>query len=250
MTMTDTPPRDASVVSQKILGFRPLYRQVREMLVKRIADGVWRAGQLLPSEPEIAADLGVSQGTVRKALDELTSEHIVVRRQGRGTYVALPDDARILCKFFRLTPDEGERCFPSSEILGIASTIDEGASERLEIPAREPVLTLTRLRLLDGARIFERIYLRASTFAGLDRREIPNNLYNFYSREFGITIGRAREHLKAIAASRTQAEHLAANVGDPLLQIDRLAFSLDDRPVEWRVSACRTDAIHYVSDLG
>ena len=64
-------------------GFRPLYRQVRDILVKRIADGVWQPGQILPSESEVAADLGVSQGTARKALDSLTADHFVVRRQGR-----------------------------------------------------------------------------------------------------------------------------------------------------------------------
>src|SRR6478672_7519758 len=86
----------ATDVAQEALGFRPLYRQVRDVLVKRIADGVWQAGQMLPSEPDIAADLGVSPGTVRKALDEMTAENLVVRRQGRGTYVARHDDARIL----------------------------------------------------------------------------------------------------------------------------------------------------------
>src|SRR3712207_8929619 len=91
------------------LGFRPLYRQVRDVLVKRIADGVWQTGQILPSEPEIAQDLGVSAGTVRKALDEMTAENLVVRRQGRGTFVARHDDTRILFQFFKLTPDSGGR---------------------------------------------------------------------------------------------------------------------------------------------
>ena len=69
------------------LGFRPLYRQARDVLVGRINDGIWQAGQVLPSEMEIAADLGVSQGTARKALDEMESENLVVRHQGRGTFV-------------------------------------------------------------------------------------------------------------------------------------------------------------------
>ena len=105
------------IVSDKDLGFRPLYRQVRDLLVRRIADGIWQAGQPLPSESEIALDLGVSQGTVRKALDEMTAENLVVRRQGRGTYVARHDDARILFQFFKLVPDTGERSFPESRML-------------------------------------------------------------------------------------------------------------------------------------
>jgi GntR family transcriptional regulator len=102
--MTDAPA----------LGFRPLYRQVRDVLVRRIADGVWQAGQGIPSEAEIAADLKVSPGTVRKALDEMTAERLLVRRQGRGTTVARHDDARVLFQFFKLMPDEGEGAFPKA----------------------------------------------------------------------------------------------------------------------------------------
>src|SRR5688500_8333636 len=89
------------------IGFRPLYRQVKDVLVGRIASGAWRAGDAIPSEFEIAAELATSQGTVRKALDEMTAERLVVRRQGRGTFVARHDDARILFQFFKLVPDEG-----------------------------------------------------------------------------------------------------------------------------------------------
>ena len=97
--------RDASAT----LGYRPLYRQVKELLMKRLSDGSWTPGQLLPSEPDIAADLGVSPGTVRKALDEMSAESLLVRRQGRGTFVARHDDERILFQFFRLVPDSGAR---------------------------------------------------------------------------------------------------------------------------------------------
>src|SRR5215204_1783030 len=130
------------------LGFRPLYRQVRDVLVKRIADGVWQAGQVLPSEPEIAADLGVSPGTVRKALDEMTAENLVVRRQGRGTYVARHDDARILFQFFKLEPDSGERAFPDSRVLEVSLGPNGEAAGRLGIPAAQPVLRLKRVRLI------------------------------------------------------------------------------------------------------
>src|SRR3954449_5070932 len=107
------------LVAAGIIGFRPLYRQVRDTLVRRIADGVWRPGQLLPSEPELAVDLGVSQGTVRKALDEMAAENLVIRRQGRGTFVARHDDARILFQFFKLLPDSGEKRFPESCVLSV-----------------------------------------------------------------------------------------------------------------------------------
>src|SRR5215217_5897815 len=122
------------------LGFRPLYRQAKDVLTRRIAEGAWQPGQILPSEFEIAADLGVSQGTVRKALDEMTAENLLVRRQGRGTFVARHDDARILFQFFKLVPDSGERSFPESRVLEVTKTTDPQATEMLRLRPRDPVL--------------------------------------------------------------------------------------------------------------
>ena len=114
------------------VGFRPLYRQVKDVLVGRIAAGAWRAGEAIPSEVEIAAELATSQGTVRKALDEMTAERLVVRRQGRGTFVARHDDARILFQFFKLVPDAGERRFPESRVLSV-ETARASAEERTRL---------------------------------------------------------------------------------------------------------------------
>jgi GntR family transcriptional regulator len=237
-------------MSEPALGFRPLYRQVRDALVKRIADGVWQPGQLLPSEPDIASSLGVSHGTVRKALDEMTADNLVVRRQGRGTYVAKHDDARILFQFFKLVPDSGERRFPESRVLDVSTGNHAAAASRLGLTSRDAILTLHRVRFIDGQIcVSEHIHLPLAVFPGLDKREIPNNLYELFATEFGVTIGRASEHLKAVAATAQDARHLDVPLGHPVLQIDRLAFSLDKRCVEWRISLCRTDNIHYVSDL-
>lgn len=237
-------------MNEPVLGFRPLYKQVRDALVKRIADGVWQPGQLLPSEPDIALNLGVSAGTVRKALDEMTADNLVVRRQGRGTYVAKHDEARILFQFFKLVPDSGDRHFPESRVLRVELCHKAEAAERLGLPGTAQLLTLDRVRLLGGAVcVFERIFLPSAFFPNLETREIPNNLYELYATEFGVTIGEASEHLKAVAATANEAQYLQVEVGDPLLRIDRLAFSIDKRRVEWRISICRTDKIHYVSDL-
>jgi GntR family transcriptional regulator len=240
----------ASIADEKALGFRPLYRQVRDVLVKRIADGIWLAGQALPSETDIAADLGVSQGTVRKALDEMAADNLVVRRQGRGTYVARHDDARILFQFFKLVSDTGERRFPESRMIAAVRTTDPEAAGLLGLKSRSPVLRLDRIRSIGGEPcILERIHLPAALFPGLEKRELPNNLYELYAAGYGVTIGRASEQLKAVAASATESAALNVPVGSPLLRIDRLAYALDGRRVERRISLCRTETLHYWSDL-
>jgi len=246
------PPQIATKsANSDALGFRPLYRQVRDVLVKRIVDNVWQPGELLPSEFEIAADLGVSQGTIRKALNELEAEKFVVRRQGKGTYVARHDDARILFQFFKLIPDSGKGEFPESQILDVTvETANAKAVAALNLAANARVVRIERLRSLAGkVCIVERITLPRSLFPGIEKRDLPNNLYELYRSEFRVTVVRASEKLKAVAATRREAKHLGLKAGAPLLAIDRTAFALDGQPVEWRVSLCQTDKLHYLSDL-
>lgn len=234
------------------LGYRPLYRQVKELLMKRLSDGSWSPGQLLPSEPEIAAGLGVSPGTVRKALDEMSAQSLVIRRQGRGTFVARHDEERILFQFFRLIPDSGERRLPEGRTISItAAKAGEVAAARLGIAPKAPVIAIERVRLLDGRPcIHERIVLPRSLFPGIERRkDLPNNLYAFYSAQYGVTIARGTERLKAVAADARQAELLDVKVGEPMLLIDRVALGVDGALAEWRVSVCHTDRTHYLSDL-
>ena len=153
------------------LGFRPLYRQVRDVLVKRIVDNVWQPGELLPSEFEIAGDLGVSQGTIRKALDELETEKFIVRRQGKGTYVARHDDARILFQFFKLVPDSGKSEFPESQILDVTvEAADAEAAAALGLAANARVVRIERLRSLGSqVCIIERITAAARAVSPASR---------------------------------------------------------------------------------
>lgn len=241
----------ARMETRNALGFRPLYRQARDVLVGRINDGTWQAGQAIPSELEIAADLGVSPGTARKALDEMESENLVIRHQGRGTFVARHDDARIIFQFFRLTPDSGEREFPDSKILRIdVRAADTAALRVLKLRAGSRILHIERIRSLGGkVAIVESITLPNSLFSGAEKLELPNNLYELYRSRFGVTIARSTEKLKAVAAKRREEKYLGVKIGAPLLLVDRIAYSLDGRPTEWRVSLCRTDTLYYLSDL-
>jgi GntR family transcriptional regulator len=233
------------------VGFRPLYRQVRDVFERRISDGTWAAGQALPSETQLAAELAVSQGTVRKALDEMTADKLLVRRQGRGTFVASHDEDRVLFQFFKLTPDSGDVRFPESRVLAVSRRKAGAADfEKLKLAGTSDVIVIDRIRRLGADPILtETIVLPAALFPGLDATEIPNNLYHLYSERFGVVVVRAQEQLKAVAAQAADAAALGIAVGTPLLAIDRVAWSIDNRPVEWRVSRCLTERLHYLSDL-
>ncbi|MFN3549182.1 MAG: GntR family transcriptional regulator [Mesorhizobium sp.] len=240
-------------MDQTAFAYRPLYAQVRDQLVRRLIDGEWQPGQLIPSEIELAREIGVSQGTIRKALDAMTTEHLLIRRQGRGTFVARPEESRILFQFFRLVPDDGAPRFPDSAILdrqrGAATALE---AEALALAPGDPVWRIERVRTLAGAPLLvETITLPAARLSGFgELAAIPNNVYGLYSERWGITIGRASERLKAVAASTADAEALGCAPGTPLLSITRIAFDLENKPVELRVSRCLTEAVHYSSELG
>ena len=234
------------------VGFKPLYSQVRDEIVRRLADGMWQPGAMLPSEQELARALGVSQGTARKALDSLTSEGVLVRRQGRGTFVAEFEESRILFQFFRLAPDAGERLFPNSRVLKRSSVVAnpaERAALRLEQGAH--VWRIERVRnFKDEPILTETLSLSVARFPKLEAfAEIPNNVYRFYSAEYGISIARSSERIKAIAANAHDARELGCAEGTPLLLIERTAFDYADKPAEFRQSHCLTTNAHYALDL-
>jgi GntR family transcriptional regulator len=235
-----------------IFSYRPLYIQVKDSLIRRLIDGAWQPGQIIPSEMELAREIGVSQGTIRKALDAMTAENLLVRRQGRGTYVAEPAESRILFQFFRIVSDSGEASFPDSRVLRW-SREKANATEResLALQKGAEVWRLARIRDLGGVpAIAETISLSTARFTGFEAlRSIPNNIYRLYSEKWGVTIARAREKLKAAAASKADAGALGCAEGTPLLRIVRVAFDLEGNPVELRVSRCLTDQTHYLSEL-
>jgi len=231
---------------------QPLYAQVKALILQRLIAGQWRPGELLPSEFQLAGQFGVSQGTVRKALDELAAENVVVRRQGRGTFVAEHDDHRALFHFFHLVGPDGERRLPVSRFIsvrkGLASRME---AERLTIDRGDTVIRIRRVRLLDGRpAISETIAVAQARFPDLaDIREVPNTLYDLYERRYGITIARAVESLSAVAADERDARLLEVAPGTPLLEIDRTALALDGSPVEWRLSRCLTGTHRYQVEL-
>jgi len=234
------------------LGPRPLYAQTRDAFVKRLVEGIWAPGDALPSETELAAELHVSQGTVRKALDSMAADKLLVRHQGRGTFVAVHDEARILFQFFKLAPDNArEVAFPESRVIEVATgRATDAERQRLDLSAASRVIRIRRLRELAGRPVIaEKIALPARLFPRLEQEDIPNNLYGLYAMRYGVTIARAQERLKAVALDAEAAEFLAVHSGYPALRIDRLALSLAGAKVEWRVSLCVTDEFHYLSEL-
>ncbi len=234
------------------VGFRPLYKQVKDSIIRQLVNGDWRPGDKLPSEFELAARYGVSQGTVRKTLDELTAQNLLVRQQGRGTFVATHNPDRALFHFFHMIGDDGSRQLPTSRVVACVKRPATAAEEdRLRLKPESKVICIERVRDMSGKpAIVEAIILSAKRFSGLAKvpmDELPNTLYELYEEEYGVTIYQAEEYLSAVAADERDAKLLGVEPGHPLQQIDRLALGVDRLPVEWRVSRCLTTRHRYLS---
>jgi len=232
----------------------PLYRRAKLALLQAIESGRYPAGGALPSESELSAALGVSVGTLRHAVDELVAEHILVRRQGRGTFVALHTADRILFGFFHVERSDGLREIPQVEMLSFGrARVDEEEAQALRIAPGDPVFEIeNRLMLQQRPVIHDRLVLPVLLFKGLTEkrfRERPSTIYHQYQTEFGITVTQALERARAVAAPRAAAKVLGIASGTPVMQVRRTALTFGDRPVEYRVSTINTAYHDYVQLL-
>jgi GntR family transcriptional regulator len=229
---------------------RPLYAKVREELVERIRSGVWKPGQLIPSEFEIAAEFGVSQGTARKAIGALAAERLVMRQQGRGTFVVEHTPAHVLFRFFNMFDAAGELIIPDSRRAGATvAPANDAEQMALQLAPGAEVIRIERVRTRQGSPfICETIRLPQDLFPDLAQLEnLPNTLYDLFQKTYGILLVRTEDRLSATAADADTAGVLNLMPGAPLLRIERTAFGLGDRPIEWRVSLCHLQDAHYLA---
>ena len=246
------PPAEGAAAAAP--AFSPLYQQIKVPLTRSLSLGEWMPGAALPSETELAQRFKVSQGTVRKALDALTADGVLVRRQGRGTFVATHAEAQVQYRFLRLMPDQGRREAMQRHFLEL-NRLRAGAdiARALELKAGDTVLQLRRLLLAgDTPVVLDDIWLPARLFKGLTAERLSayrGPMYRMFESEFGVRMIRAEERIRAVAASAADAALLDLAEGAPLLLVERRSFTYTDRPVELRRGLYRTDAHYYRNEL-
>jgi len=233
----------------------PLYKEVMQQLTHDLARGEWRPGEALPSESRLAERFKVSIGTLRKAIDALVAQRAVVRRQGRGTFVATHNASRQMFHFFHIVPREGAPELPVTRTLAFArGRADAHAAAKLGITEGDAVLHIRNLLLLgDRPVVLDALVLPQARFPGLTRKLFigrENTIYQLYQERYGIHVLRTSERLRATLADASAAKLLGVQKGASLLEINRIALTYHDAPVELRRSLVDTVAHEYFSDLG
>ena len=185
--------------------FSPLYQQIKALITQGLESGEWKPGEIIPSEVELAARYKVSQGTVRKAIDELAADNLLVRRQGKGTFVATHNEDRVQFRFLRLLPDDGDVHPHVSRLLECRRLrAPAEIARQLDLKPADPVVLIKRLLQFDGeTTVFDEIWLPGAVFRGLTAErlaEYKGPLYAMFETEFGTRMIRATEKIRAVAA--------------------------------------------------
>jgi GntR family transcriptional regulator len=237
--------------------FSPLYQQIKTLILRSLQAGEWKPGDMIPSEFDLAARFRVSQGTVRKAIDELATDNLLVRRQGKGTFVATHAEQHIQYRFLRLLPDTGslEDQGPAERRIVECRRLRAPAevARQLSLRTGDAVLQVRRVLAFAGApAIVEELWLPGGPFKGLTIEALSDDkgpMYALFETQFGVRMVRAVEKIKAVSADEDTAILLGVAPGYPLLSVERLAFTYNDEPMELRRGLYRTDTRHYRNEL-
>jgi GntR family transcriptional regulator len=237
--------------------FSPLYQQIKALILQSLQAGEWKPGEAIPSEMDLAARYRVSQGTVRKAIDELAAENLVMRRQGKGTYVSTHAEQHVQYRFLKLTPDSGDAASEGPaerhiiDCKRLRATAD--IARALALRAGDPVLQVRRTLAFAGVpTILEDLWLPGGPFKGLTAERLADYhgpMYALFETEFGVRMVRADEKIRAVTPDKAQSALLKVEQGMPLLSVERTAYTYNDVPMELRRGLYRTDTHHYHNEL-
>ena len=237
--------------------FSPLYQQIKGLILQGLQSGEWKPGEVIPSEMELAARYRVSQGTVRKAIDELAGEHLLVRRQGKGTFVATHSEQHVQYRFLKLQPDSGDLTSEGPAQREIIDCKRQRASSEvaraLALRTGDAVLQVRRVLSFSGQpTILEDLWLPGGPFKGLTADHLTKYhgpMYALFETEFGVRMVRAEEKIRAVLPDAAQCQWLQVTPGTPLLSVERVAYTYNDTPMELRRGLYRTETHHYHNHL-
>jgi len=257
LSATENPDGLQAATSLPAPAFSPLYQQIKGLILQSLQAGEWKPGEAIPSEMELAARFRVSQGTVRKAIDELAAENLVTRRQGKGTFVATHAERHVQYRFLKLMPDSGDASVEGPAERNIIDCKRVRASadvaRALGLRTGDTMIQARRILSFSGVpTILEDIWLPGQAFKGLSAAQManyPGPTYAMLELDFGVRMVRAEEKIRAVLPDEDQARLLHVTPSTPLLSVERIAYTYNDVPMELRRGLYRTDTHHYHNEL-
>ncbi|MEM5317749.1 GntR family transcriptional regulator [Paraburkholderia sp. JHI869] len=236
-------------------GDQPLYEIVRAGILEQLRTGKWAAGEKIPTEPQLAEAFGVGIGTIRRAVEELVAERLLIRRAGRGTIVAKFADEHAFDQYFNFVDRDGNPVHVTAQLLHFGkerATPALAAVLNLERGAR--LASVQNLRLRDSVPVMlDHLWMPLDVFPSLSAETFAarrGSIYGFYQENFGISVVRVVEDLGGAIADESIALALHVPVGTPVLRIERTAYTFKDKPVEYRVRFVESSQCVYRNTRG
>ena len=241
--------------------FSPLYQQIKGLILQSLQAGEWKPSEAIPSEMDLAVRFRVSQGTVRKAIDALSADNLLVRRQGKGTFVATHAAQHVAYRFLKLKPDVGN---PTDEGPAHRDIIDckrqrasAEVARALALRPGDAVLQVRRVLSFQNNGLFaptilEDLWLPGGPFKGLTAERLAQYqgaMYALFETEFNVHMVRAEEKIRAVRPDAEQALLLKVATTAPLLSVERVAYTYNDLPMELRRGLYSTLTHHYHNEL-
>ncbi|SAL85294.1 GntR family transcriptional regulator [Caballeronia arvi] len=234
----------------------PLWEVVKRQLSEAILMGRWAPGSSLPSEVSLAQQLGVAVGTVRRALGELTKEGLISRRRKTGTVVtgrSPHHNLRNFYQYFRLHRRDGALQRSEPRVVGLGRSVaTKVIRERLQLDEGEEVVTLERIRSVDGKPVIHDTYVvpasRVPDFP-MSAAEVPQLLYVFLLERYGIRLSAVREELRASLATERDCEYLRLTPPAAVLEIEEVAYDQSNVPVIYGTRRASTENHMYVNEV-
>jgi len=231
----------------------PLYYQIEQDLAALIAKGSLAPGSQLPSEEELVQRYGVSRTTIRKAIQELERLDLIEIRRGKGTFVRSEKMTQEMTELTGFVEDMvAMGLHPSAKVLGKATVAaTEEVARQLRIPIGTEVMQIKRVRLADDLPIsLDETYLPMD----LGRKVVENDLehypiFSLLEGKYDTPLLEADYRLEAISAGPFEAKALGIEVKSPILLIERVSYSLDQRPVDYEKLFYRGDKIRLSTRL-
>lgn len=247
--------RRVNVLEASGVAPQPLYQEVKNWITDKISAGEWKPGAVIPSESKLAATFGVSVGTIRKAVDEMVADQVLVRRQGLGTFVTAHNVKRLLFQFWHIARHDGTKEYPDVKTIDFRrgkATREE--AQALGLTGDDKVIRIRNLHRIGGKpALVDDLTLPADVFPGLTEKIFvsrDNTIYQLFQSKFGINVLSADERVRAAQADREIADFLGVAVGSPILEIRRVAMTFRDKPVELRFSRVNGAEYDYINTSG
>ena len=231
----------------------PLYKVVEKHIRQKVRSGELVPGDLIPSEPQLAQTLGVSTGTVKKAIENLATERLLYRHQGKGTYVSRIDFNNSLFRFFSYAGHDGVavRIHKETTIRKLMNG-SKDICRKLEVEPDTQLLYIERVGYVKQDPILvEKCWWLAELVSGLEQEEvhIPDLMYTLVVERFGVPVIRSEETLTAGAADKSIANLLNIKLRDPVVVLHRLTYTVNDKPIEYRITQGRADRFSYKTEI-